>query len=109
MAQNQLLNWKNCQKCNSTKKKIDLFDFTSFFFAWTFLNFLARCDIVLKIALFFTISIDHCALGTSMRTRHESIGTTHSEEGTKEASSERLHKAGSLISMTSQVINIYSI
>ena len=43
-----------------------------------------------------------------MRTRHESIGTTHSEEGTKEASSERLHKAGSLISMTSQVINIYS-
>ena len=44
-----------------------------------------------------------------MRTRHESIGTAHSEEGTtKEASSERLHKAGSLISMTSQVINIYS-
>ena len=45
MAKNQFLNWKNvqnCQKCNFTKKIFDLFDFTSFF-AWTFLNFLARC------------------------------------------------------------------
>ena len=25
------------------EKKIDLFDFMSFLFAWTFLNFLARC------------------------------------------------------------------
>ena len=35
MAKNRFLNWKNCQKCNFTKKKIDLFDFTSFL-AWTF-------------------------------------------------------------------------
>ena len=29
------------------EKKLDLFDFTSFFFAWTFLNFLARrCDTI---------------------------------------------------------------
>ena len=26
--------------------EIDLFDFTSFFFAWTFLNFLAHCEVV---------------------------------------------------------------
>merc|ERR1712223_1376021 len=45
-----------------------------------------------------------------MITRHESIGTTHSEEGTtKEASSERLHKAGSLISMTSQAARKLSV
>ena len=36
------------QKMEFGQKKIirviDLFDFTSFFFAWTFLNFLAHCD-----------------------------------------------------------------
>ena len=34
---------QNGQKCNSTENFFDLFDFTSFF-AWTFLNFLDRCD-----------------------------------------------------------------
>ena len=38
MAKIQFLNWENCQKCNFTKKKIDLFDFTSFC-AWTFYIF----------------------------------------------------------------------
>ena len=44
MATNPFLNWEreNRQKYNFTKKKIDLFDFTSFF-AWIFFNFLARC------------------------------------------------------------------
>ena len=46
MAKNQFLNWgkvQNCQKCNFTKKFfLDLFVFTSLF-AWTLLNFLARC------------------------------------------------------------------
>ena len=74
---------------NSKFEKKTQRHFYKFIYAWTFFKF----------------QLDHCAVGTSMRTRHESIG----EEGTtKEASSERLHKAGSLISMTSQVINIYS-
>ena len=48
MAKNQFLNWEKvykCQKCNFTKKKLNqVFNFTSFFFffAWTFINFLAR-------------------------------------------------------------------
>ena len=41
MAKNQFLNWKNCQKCNFTKK-IDLFDFTCFFLSGVFFNFLAH-------------------------------------------------------------------
>ena len=49
MAKNQFLKWEkvyNCQKCNFTKKLFDLFDFTSFL-AWTFLNFLALCVVVI--------------------------------------------------------------
>ena len=34
--------FKNVKNAISRKKFFDLFDFTSFF-AWTFLNFLARC------------------------------------------------------------------
>ena len=42
MAKNQFLNWGKLPKMQFHEKKNDLFDFTSFF-AWTFLNFLARC------------------------------------------------------------------
>ena len=33
------------------EKKIDLFDFTSFFLAWTFLNFLACCVVFQNIII----------------------------------------------------------
>ena len=43
MAKYQFLNWENyVLKIQFHEKKIDLFDFMSFF-AWTFLNFLAHC------------------------------------------------------------------
>ena len=42
MAKNQFLNWEkvlNCQKCNFTKTKIDLFGFASFFFCLNFFKY----------------------------------------------------------------------
>ena len=42
---NQFLNWEKVKKLPEMQfheKKFDLFDFTSFFFACTFLNFLAQ-------------------------------------------------------------------
>ena len=41
MAKNQFLNWKNVK---ISRKKNDLFNFTSFF-PWTFLTFLAHSDV----------------------------------------------------------------
>ena len=38
------------------RKKIDLFDFTSFFFVWTFLNFLAHC--ILAQYIIFALFLD---------------------------------------------------
>ena len=43
MAKNQFLNWVKFKNAISRKIFFDLFDFTSFFFAWNFLNFLTRC------------------------------------------------------------------
>ena len=49
MAKNQFLNWGKSLKRPKMQfheeEKDDLFDFTSFFFVWTFLNFMAHYEL----------------------------------------------------------------
>ena len=56
---NLFLKWENCQKCNFTKIKFDLFDFTSFL-AGTFLNFLFHGAALVRFCQYLNYAVFGC-------------------------------------------------